>query len=59
MSYELRQLTINSQLNWNPDVKYLNLILIIAVADFSLIFSLSSFELQEQEHDLFHFFFFF
>lgn len=41
MSYELRQLTINSKLNWNPDVKFLmevNLILIMALADFSLIF---------------------
>lgn len=58
MSYELRQLTINSQLNWNPDVKFSNLILIIALADFGLIFFffVSSFELQEQGHDLFHFF---
>lgn len=59
MGYELRQLTINSKLNWNPDVKFLmkvNLILIMAVADFSLIFFLSSFELAKQEHDSFHFF---
>lgn len=42
MGQELRQLTINSELNWNPDVKFLmevNLILVsMVIADFSLIF---------------------
>lgn len=43
MGYELRQLIVNSKLNWNPDVKFLmevNLILIMAIADFSLGFFL-------------------
>lgn len=51
MGQELRQLTINSELNWNPDVKFLmevNLILVsMLIADFSLIF-LSRFEIANQ-----------
>lgn len=57
MGQELRQLTINSELNWNPHVKFLmgvNLILVsILTADFSLIF-LSRFELANEECNLFH-----
>lgn len=60
MGQELRQLTINSELNWNPDVKFLmgvNLILLsMLIADLSLIF-LSRFELANQECNLFHNFF--
>lgn len=61
MSYELRQLTINSKLNWNPDVKFLmevNLILIMVLADFSLIFFKVALNLKNKSMICFTIYFF-